>query len=178
MSPDDSTRELLRKLLSLAADPVATENEQQVARGKAEEIALKYGIELDDLEETDKDPWVAHYRYKTIHEKKVLVQIFGTVLNKTSFYTYRNLRHRLGVEATDSQHMRIQMLYSRYRSELRKEIERTTKAFIMANGIYPEVSGSEHHDLTPEEIAEILKILKRAERMDKIHIDPQLEGGG
>jgi len=144
-----------------------TPEEQKIA----ESIIEKSGISIED-EQIIK----AELSWKSSTEKTLLHQIISTVMNTSGqhFYTRKDKRKTIWIDATKSQKAEIDLFFSIYSRELESEIQLTLEAFVHRNNIFP-LSG-EAVD-SKKSIEEQLKMLARMKTMDKTHIRKQISEG-
>lgn len=122
--------ERMQKILALAKRGVG--GEQQNAQRMLDNMLRKYGMRIEDLEGEEVERYYWNCRDKS--ERQLLLQIHAKVCDGDGSY-WRNAR-QVGLDLTKSQYVEIDLHYDVLRADLKKAIENTISAFIMANGLY------------------------------------------
>lgn len=166
--------EQLKKLRGLI-ERGATEHERDTAQRIFDTLCQTHSITADELFETRE---VRFFDVKTDYDRRLLLQIVAAVLDSTSFSLWKQgrKRNKRGFELTTAEYVKIERLYRIYRQEIQKEFERTYKAFVECNHIYPDTARTSHadDDITPEEYDELKRVVMMADVMTKSRINSEL----
>ncbi len=155
----------LKKIQELAkrGEPGERDNAQKLL----EELAAKYGVDLDSISEDIKTKAV--FQYSTSWERKLLGQICFAVANTKSYYSVNNgkIRKRaIAVDVTPAQAIEIDLQYGIYRKALKEHMDIAYDAFVQQNNIFPE-----NHE-TPEDyvmdIAHMDKVINMMSGTEKL----------
>lgn len=165
--------EQLKKLRTLAARNT-NPHESDTAQQMFDSICEKNGITPDELMDVREVRWfIKHSDY----ERRLLQQIIASVLDCDTFTVWKNKRKRnhIGVELSHAEYIKIERLYRIYTADLKKEMERTYRAFLASNSIYPEsLKSDSDQELTPDELAELKRIVAMAAVIDVSRVHAEL----
>ena len=131
--------ERLKKLKELALRGVGGEKEQATAM--LEKLIKKYGVSMDDLDETiEKD---FEFTYHGKHEYKLLIQIAYKVKNEIPeiyplVYTMsgRKCNTKCLILCTEAQKVEIDFLFEFYKSLWKKEVDFLMQAYIQKHRLF------------------------------------------
>ncbi len=160
---------LLRKLNALLemARRGGSENEKMLAAQRLDKLLIKHDLTLEDIDpSTRKTYW---FNYKTKADRILLDQIHYMVTNEDLPYYVNKATKKmvLGYDLTKAEYIEMDRLYLFWRKELKAELERCISAFIQANEIFgDDPDEDDEPERTPEEWAEIEKMLKMAAAME------------
>jgi len=108
------------------------------------------------------------------NEQRLLAQIlFKVIPDYDGTFCRGKGSSKREYELTPAQHAEVSVMYSLYREDMKKTMERAFLAFIQANQIYSG-SSSDDREHTPEEIAEIRKMLAMAEGIEPTQVRKQI----
>ncbi len=167
-------KETLLKLRSMIDGRGATQGEKDNAKTLYERLLRKHGLTDEDMKPAVTE--VCFFKYSTIYEKRLVHQIVAWVLGGTPlhFYTNRGKRTGSGFKLTAEQYDRALTFYEGLKGKLAEEVELCYAGFIQSNRLG--VGEMDGNNLTPEEEAEIQKVLARAGLMDKVPISETRKG--
>lgn len=158
--------EKLGKLKALAERGVG--GEKETALRKYEELCEKYGISDDEAENALNEVETHWFSYSTPLEEELLTQIFYKVTGSPVHYQYKGMysrRKRRGCDCTKVEAAEIDLLFSFYREEMKKELKVFMIAFKQKNHLYPEESArcyKEYDGPEKEMTEEELRMYKKA----------------
>lgn len=172
MELPERIKQRLYKLVALAERGASGERENAEAR--LDKLLAKHGIDKSEFLETE-NVLDYDFSYSSAMEKRLLIQIIAS-FGFDSYTPYRSVK-KLCIECTRAQGAEIGLQFDVYRKALKEEIEMTYDAFIHAQNIFPENDGDdeERPARTKEEVARALKMLRRADGMDKVHVTKGIE---
>ncbi len=172
MTAEDRLR--LVKLLALAERGVG--GEAANARRILESALVRLGLTIDDLGGAERSD--CSWCYKGAHEKKLLGQIIATAMGY-DVTIHRYIRgSRLGACCTPEERVRIEILWTAHRRQLRKEMELMLSAYIHAQGLFPkDASPRNAEDLTDEEARRLERMWKMMKGIERVQVHMQLAVG-
>ena len=150
----NDVHEKLRKIQALVERGVG--GEKEAARMKLLELAVRYGVELQDEEFKEH-----RFDYGTgIYVKNLMQQVIFSVVLKAQFYKSNNPKHTLViVDCTALQALEIDYRFSIYNASLQEQAELFYEAFVRKNQIFnPEGEGVDVSSLSAEELARQRKV--------------------
>lgn len=161
----------LDKLKALVERGVGGEkiNAEKILR----KILQKQGKSFEEFVASKKEEKTTLYRlrYKTQYEKKLLLQICHYVLNLSEIRAaiHNNIIY---IQLTVYQHIEIITIYTILKTELKKELDITTEAFICKNRIFSQsvAKKDENSSLTEKE----LRVIERMSTIRKTELRKQL----
>ena len=164
--------EQLKKLRTLA-ERGATEHERDTAQRMFDTICQTHSITPDELFDVRE---VRFFEVKTKYERRLLAQIVAACLDTRDFSVWKKGRKRnqLGFELTEAEHIQVDRLYRTYRAAFEKEIERTYRAFIAVNDVYPKSTRVNTSDLTEDELAELKQIMAMSMVIPKTRVHTEI----
>lgn len=162
---------ILDKLKALMEQGVGGEkiNAEKILR----KILQKQGKSFEEfVTSKDKEETMFYcLRYKTQYEKRLLLQICHYVLNLPEIQAaiHNNIIH---IRLTAYQHIEIITIYTILKTELKKELDITTEAFICKNRIFSQsvTKKDENSSLTEKE----LRVIERMSTIKKTELRKQL----
>lgn len=167
----DIAKEKLKKIRQLAERGTGGEKEQ--ARKTYEKLLKKYEIADEEVADEVQLRW---FRFKTETEEYLLKQIFYAVTGDCDAYCWRGRSSRKkerGVYCTEAEAAEIDLLFSFYREQLRKELKPFMIAFANKNRLFPDPAARMYdhkknsgHTITPEEKNMMRKAALMAISMD------------
>lgn len=134
--------ERLKKIYALAQE--GSEGEKEVAQQILDELLVKYGKSLSEIEDSAEEEKVEYYRF-TFHgatEKRLLNQIMYKVTNNSTYYIIHNpysgrlIKTEIGCYCTKSQKIEIEFLFSFYTRLFWKEHDLFISAFIQKHRLF------------------------------------------
>jgi hypothetical protein len=172
MTPESRLR--LVKLLALADRGIG--GEATNARRILESALGRHGLTIDDLGRAERSD--CSWGYKGAHEKKLLGQIIATVMG-SDVTIHKYIRgSRLGACCTAEERVRIEILWTAHRRQLRKEMELMLVAYIHAQGLFPKDASTRcDDDLTEEEARRLERMVKMMKGIERVHVHMQLACG-
>ena len=152
---------------------------EMAKRGTPEEQEIAKTI-IDNLDISINDEQIidAVFKYKNKYEKKILMQVWAMVINKTgvSYFTNPKKKNSIIFEITEVQKIEIELYYSIYRREIKEEIDLTVSAFIQKNNIFPQKSIDNPDTVVSQEDKDKLRrMFERMQTIDKTHVRKQIE---
>jgi hypothetical protein len=175
----------LKKIADTAQDESATK-----ARNILDDLMVKFGISASDLDDDIDAPELHGFTLLDDELELILFcQVVGKVMGKYGCITRYN--DCLAVEVTLTQRLEITEMFNFYLSELRRELSKytekhnafvaalqkkadaagkrlaktrltTTKAFVLANDLFPPLAEGDGDDLTRAEINEANRVARKA----------------
>lgn len=124
----------LKKLLNLAHHGI--QGEKQNAQSLLATLMKKHGVTLDEL--TDEKKEMQWHKYTNPMQKKLLRQIMYCVTGEQDFYKSKQKKSHLGLNATASENLEINLRFHLLSRALQKELEICYKAFVQVNHLFPE----------------------------------------
>ena len=176
----DKKKELLKKLQALAERGVG--GEKETAERKLRQLMEKYGI--DELEFAEDKLEEFEFKYKNAQEEQLIRQLFFRMFGKgwrKKSYTYRcgkGSKSIRGIECTKAEGTQLQIEYEFYKQLWQEEMELFWDAFIQKHRIFsmrPEDTGGSDEPMTPERMAEIMRMSQMMEAMQNKTMQPLLE---
>lgn len=166
--------EQLKKLRTLS-ERGATEHERDTAQRMFDTICQTHGIALHEIVDVRE---VRFFEVKSKYDRRLLVQIVAVCLDTKDFSLWKKGRKRnqLGVELTEAEYVQVGRLYHAYRAAFEKEIERTYRAFIQANDVYPKSTKMDKSELTAEELEELCQIMAMSTVIPKTCVHAEITG--
>ena len=134
----DIAKEKLKKIRELAERGIDGEKEQ--ARKMYERLLEKYEISDEEIADKLEMHW---FRYKTELEESLLVRVFYAVTGSEEHYGYKgpySRRKERGVLCTEAEAAEIDLLFSFYREEIKRELTPFMIAFFHQNKLRPDKS--------------------------------------
>ncbi len=147
---------------------------EMAKRGTPEEQKIAQSI-INNLDISIEDEKIiqVEFKYKTIHERHLIHQIYAMIIDSFNgeYYTSKKKTKTVWFDMTKSQELEMSLLYSIYKRELEEEIEITYSAFIQTNRIFPQTNID-----NPEngKMKNMSRILDRAGTINKTHIRKQI----
>lgn len=167
--------EKLGKIKALAERGVGGEKETAVRM--YEELCRKYDISGDEEEAALVKLEKRWFSYSTELEEKLLTQIFYKVTGSVESYIYTgkySRRKKRGCVCTALEAAEIELLFSFYREELKRELEVFMIAFKQKNSLFPDKTARAYKEydgpeieLTEEELLKYKKAACMREFMDR-----------
>ncbi len=161
---DEIIKTKLRKLLELVRQGVGGEKDN--AQSVLDKLLKKHGLTLDDLDSEHAETIPCEFRFGNALERKLLLQVIFTVLNKKSMSVRDNHKNSktLCIKATRAQKLEIDLAWSLFREAFTKEQDRLFIAFIHKNHLFgpDEVENEVPHEpsnLSKEDIAAIAAMI-------------------
>ena len=156
--------ERLKKLQALAMRGVGGEREQ--ARVILEKLTKKYGVAVDDLDETEQKKFDFTYHGKV--QYKLLCQIACKVINDDpTIYklTYnrsgRTCRTQCRILCTEAQKTEIEFLFDFYTTLWEKEVEYLLGAYIQKHELFRDLKkGEQGMDVSPEDLKKLHSMMR------------------
>lgn len=166
--------EQLKKLRNMI-ERGATEHERDTAQRIYDALCRNHDVTPDELFDTKS---VKFFTFKGEHERRLLSQIIAAVTNSTDFSVWRQGRKRTvhGFELTETEYVKAELLFRVYGGDLRKEMDRTYRAFLETNKIFPATARESCDDLTPEEYEELKRVVMMADVMTASRINKEIGG--
>lgn len=169
---DASVLRRFEKVLALAKDGVA--GERVAAQSQIEKMLAKYGIDLDIFCKAGA-PERYEVRYSGVLERRLLVQIAGTVLNTNDPEVYKPRKGNtiLVFVMTPAQHAEVVVTFGAMKAALKKEMKRAFSAFLHVNMLFPQVQLDESPSgvpLTPEQRADNYRTRMMAQAMSRTQV--------
>lgn len=175
----DKKKELLKKLQALAERGVG--GEKETAERKLKQLMKKYGIDKLEFEEDKLEEF--EFKYSNPQEEQLIRQLFFKMFGKgwrSKSYTYRcgkGSKSIRGIECTKAEGIQLQIEYEFYKQLWQEEMKLFWDAFIQKHHIFsmrPEDTGSSE-PITPERMAEIMRMSQMMDAMQNKTIQPLLE---
>lgn len=156
--------ERLKKLQALAMRGAGGEREQ--ARAILEKLTKKYGVAVDDLDETEQREYDFTYHGKV--QYKLLMQIAYKVINEIpTIYTLkynrsgRTCRTQCRIRCTEAQKTEIEFLFDFYTSLWEKEVDFLLQAYIQKHELFGELKeGQEGKEMSPEDLDKLHNMMR------------------
>lgn len=138
----DRIKERAAKLLNLARRGVG--GERHKAEALLHKILDQYGLTLEDLGADEQPKKMYVFKYKGSHEKALLLQIVAVVLDvrQVASFARRHARSEIRFELTAFQYAEVDLRYSAYIRDFRKQVDNLLTAFIQKNHLFPTTAGS------------------------------------
>lgn len=159
--------EKMKKLKVMAER--GTEHEAKVARAKLNNLLNEYGISEEQIMDHEKK--VYRFPVKTTAERSILFGIIRKVLRipDVSYFKYARNTKSVGIELTKTEHLLVTEYLATYQKLFRKELEKIQDQFVMGfvskhqlmNPLREEKSDDNESSLTPEEIEEIINMMRK-----------------
>lgn len=175
----DKKKELMKKLQALAERGVG--GEKETAERKLKQLMKKYGIDKLEFEEDKLEEF--EFKYSNPQEEQLIRQLFFKMFGKewrSKSYTYRygkGSKSIRGIECTKAEGIQLQIEYEFYKQLWQEEMKLFWNAFIQKHHIFsirPEDMGSSE-PITPERMAEIMRMSQMMDAMQNKTIQPLLE---
>lgn len=156
----------LRKIKALAEGGVA--GEAKAARSQLEKLLLKYGVTLEELAENT----MKERRFRvTKSDTQLFYQTLASVIGNRykSCYHYRGESKVTCVEMSDLEYLDFKQYYQFHRSQLNREIKKSTDLLMNAYFHKHNIFNCEHSasgsdtKTTPEEIAALVRMMQNLE---------------
>ena len=151
---------------------------EMAKRGTPEEQKIAKSIIKDlDISVDDEQIIDALFKYRNKYEKKILMQVWSMVINKTgvSYFTNPKKKNTVIFEITKSQETEIELFYSIYKREIEQEINLTVQAFIQTNNIFPQENiDNPDYVVTEKDKDRLRRMFERMGTMDKMQIRKQI----
>lgn len=166
---EEKTKERLKKLQALAERGVG--GEKETAQRKLEQLLKANNITLDELDGEKVSYYL--FSYNGQHKAQLLRQCMYKVMGAAAgikFYRTQGTRQKIGIECTAAQKIEIELEYEFYSRVFDSELATFMSAFIQKQEIYPEDAPHKvfsRDELTPEQLAEMLKLQAMAEGIEK-----------
>lgn len=166
----DTILEKLKKLKSFI-DSEGNENEQRVAKSMLYSLLEKNGMTINDLKNPGERKKYK-FKYTYVEEKSLIVQIIAALTDdpELEYSWYKNKKKEIFVEMLDWQYKeamsQIDFHVSQFRKERKAKLKALKIAYISKHRIFPQTprnSENGKNDLTPEEMAEILRSMDSLE---------------
>lgn len=176
---NEKKKELLKKLQALAERGVG--GEKETAERKLKQLMKKYGIDKLEFEEDKLEEF--EFKYSNPQEEQLIRQLFFKMFGKewrSKSYTYRcgkGSKSIRGIECTKAEGIQLQIEYEFYKQLWQEEMKLFWDAFIQKHHIFsmrPEDTGSSE-PITPERMAEIMRMSQMMDAMQNKTIQPLLE---
>lgn len=176
----DKKKELLKKLQALAERGVG--GEKETAERKLRQLMEKYGI--DEMEFAEDKLEEFEFKYKNAQEEQLIRQLFYKMFGKewrSKGYTYRygkGSKSIRGIECTKAEGIQLQVEYEFYKQLWQEEMELFWDAFIQKHRIFsmrPEDTEGSDEPMTPERMAEIMRMSQMMDAMQDKTAQPLLE---
>ena len=169
------------KKLKVMIDRGATDGERAAAQHIFDALCQANSITPDELCDVRS---VRFFTCKTEYERRLLLQIVCAVLNVHSsdagFSVWKEGRKRnsRGFELTEAEFVKVERLYRIYRKDFQKEVERTYRAFVQANNIFPAAQRQAEQEriLTQEEYDDLCRVVSLSEMMRKSRVNAEIAG--
>lgn len=170
---DQSLKRKLKALLEMSRR--GTEHEAEIAKKKLKDLLEKHNLELNDFDTEEAE--ITWFSFKTKYEKQLLFQTIFRVTNQpvSTYYSEKGKR-QVGYKLTKIDAIEVGRLYSHWKSELKKEFQRTYEAFIRLNNIYGDSTSCDTSEMTKQELRELAEVMRRMSAMDASSPLHQLEG--
>lgn len=136
------------------------------------------GLTLEDLE--SKEIGLKQYKFtcRTKLEARLVSQIgfmiTGVMSREREAYHHRG---KFYIDLTPAEYAEISVIYGILRKQLQKELKSFYSAFLHAHDIFPPSTGVKKN-LTPEELAEAMRMLKMAQTMEGVAFRKQIGTAG
>lgn len=140
-----------------------------------DKILEKYDVTLDEVNEEEIKYYDFHY--KSIFEKKLLVQVVAKVFydeDNLKLYKTRYARQRLGVFCTAAQALEIELEYEFHLRMFEQDMEVFFMSYIMKNELFGKPK--EHLDLSDEEKELRMSASLMSDYLDKHTRNLMIEG--
>ena len=156
--------ERLKKLKELAMRGVGGEKEQAVAI--LEKLMKKYGVSVDEIDETiEKD---FEFTYHGKHEYKLLIQIAYKVRNEIPdiyplIYTKsrRKCNTKCLILCTEAQKVEIEFLFDFYKALWKKEVDFLMQAYIQKHALFGDLKpGQKGMEMSQEDLRKLNEMKK------------------
>lgn len=176
----DKKKELLKKLQALAERGVG--GEKETAERKLRQLMEKYGI--DEMEFAEDKLEEFELKYKNAQEEQLIRQLFYKMFGKewrSKSYTYRygkGSKSIRGIECTKAEGIQLQVEHEFYKQLWQEEMELFWDAFIQKHSIFsmrPEDTKGSDEPMTPERMAEIMRMSQMMDAMQDKTAQPLLE---
>jgi len=153
--PDETIRDRLAKIKRLAES--GSPGERENAARLLDALLKKHKMTAADLASDETvEFWID---VQNEQELSLVVQIFGLVTQQTrvNYLTPKGRRNRIILEATRVQSIEIKELCAHYLPAYRESANDHLRAFMSANNLYPQSCVRNPSELTPGELAAILR---------------------
>lgn len=163
MKNSEDKLNMLKKLKELSERGIGGEKEN--AARMLEKLMKKHGLTLDDLaeEELKEIELEYHNEEEASLIRQVVYKVLGTAeAAQKAIFVYRygkGKRSKKLIKCTPSEAAEIILLYNFYRDLWETERAKLFEAFIQKNSIFGKSTGEEENSMTPEEIAEIMRLM-------------------
>lgn len=169
--------ERMKKILALARRGVG--GEKTTAEAMLNKLLDKYGMTITDLEGGDQVAVRREFKYTTEYDRRLVRQIAAFVLGTRSFTSWKRAGKKIMLfELTSLQYAEVDIRYTAYRGQLRKELakasDRVYSAFIHTNDLGVDRSDDDEQP-TDMDLAELEAILGLMSTMRPIPIHRQIE---
>lgn len=163
--------ERIKKLQELASRGVG--GEKVNARIMLERAMLKYGVTESDLDsELKKQIW---FKYSGKWQRALLIQVIAYVCgDKIEIFGACAKRPKMMATMTPGQHIEVELLFDAHKRAYAKEEEIFFRAYIQKNRLFPRDAEPKEREYTPEQIAEIRKMMKVMDGIDRVHVRKQI----
>ncbi len=159
---DKKLERRLKKLLALAERGI--DGEKETAQRMLDNLLQKHNLSYSDLTVEHIDThWFKHH--KGVVYKKLMFQVMYAVCGKRDKWKTKHKRYHVGVDCTEFERMQIEVKYSIYQKELKKELELSYDAFIQVNNVFPGDSEDTSED-SPLDLDYLSKLASRAGSME------------
>ncbi len=166
--------ELIKKLAELAKRGIG--GEKANAEAMLAKLMKKHGISWEEIEEDTPD-FVIMDILPGVMLSRLFQQVVSAVMpvGQNSVYGLKGRKNKRAVNCTKSQALEIEFQYAIYSKAYQKEEGIFYSAFVQANKIFnPDGQKRDLDDLSPEELAEVQKIMERAALIDPVSKRKQL----
>lgn len=171
---NEKVLELAKKLKALADKGI--QGEKDNAKAMLEKYMVKHNITLQDIE----GEVVKSHSFKVpVKHFKLFLQIVANVMNNVHCLFDSQAKGYKIVDCSDEQAIEIQAKFDFYVRAYTRELEETTriffKAFVQKNKLYRDSSDEPSKPLTPEERADLMKMLNMMNAMENHSYVKQLK---
>ncbi len=173
---DKKLQKRIQNLLALSESGVGGEKEN--AKARLDALCTKHNVAIEDFLDTTETTELYWIRYNDTPDKTLLCQVGYMVSPKCTQWVNKSKQRQIGFEITKSEHAEMILRFTILRRELKILLERTVRAFIQSNHIFPDkgdVDTSESKKLTQAEMDEIDAMLKLARGINPTPIHQGIE---
>lgn len=162
MQIEDKLKDKLLKLNELAKRGIG--GEKLNAGAMLMKMLSKHGLSIEDInQEISKK---RHYKYSTLQNKTIVIQIMFRVMNESSRSIYSVMHHKeVTAEVTDYEHIQILEMVDfhldNFKEERKKLLDDLASAYVQKHNLFRETTNEDRKNkkpLTPEERAKLWRV--------------------
>lgn len=169
--------ERMKKILALARRGVG--GEKTTAEAMLNKLLNKYGMTVADLEGGDHVAMRREFKYTTEYDRRLLRQVVAFVLDTRSFTSWKRTGKKIMLfDLTALQYAEVDIRYTAYRAQLRKELAKATDRIYLAFIHTNDLGVGSNDDVPPPgdmDLAELEAVMGLMRTMRPIPIHRQIE---